>query len=40
MQMIVESPADNDIIGIKARKLGIINYKKQQLLNELEILKQ
>jgi hypothetical protein len=31
---------DNDIIGIKARKLGIINYKKQQLLNELEILKQ
>ena len=30
---------DNDIIGIKARKLGIINNKKQQLLNELEILK-
>ena len=34
------SYTDNDIIGIKARKLGIINYKKQQLLNELEILKQ
>jgi len=31
---------DNDIIGIKARKLGIINYKKKQLLNELEILRQ
>jgi len=30
---------DNDIIGIKARKLGIINNKKQKLLNELEILK-
>ena len=34
------SYTDNDIIGIKARKLGIINYKKQQLLNELEILRQ
>ena len=30
---------DNDIIGIKARKLGIINNKKQQLLMELEVLK-
>jgi len=30
---------DNDIIGIKARKLGIINNKKQQLLIELEALK-
>ena len=34
------SYTDNDIIGIKARKLGIINNKKQQLLNELEILRQ
>ena len=33
------SYTDNDIIGIKARKLGIINNKKQQLINELEILK-
>ena len=30
---------DNDKIGIKARKLGIINNKKQQLLMELEVLK-
>jgi len=30
---------DNDIIGIKARKLEIINNKKQQLLMELEVLK-
>jgi len=30
---------DNDIIGIKARKLGIINNKKQQLLMELKVLK-
>ena len=30
---------DNDKIGIKARKLGIINNKKQQLLIELEVLK-
>ena len=30
---------DNDKIGIKARKLGIINNKKQQLLIELETLK-
>ena len=29
----------NDKIEIKARKLGDINLKKQQLLNELEILK-
>jgi hypothetical protein len=29
----------NDKIEIKARKLGEINLKKQQLLNELEILK-
>jgi len=34
------SYTDNDIIGIKARKLGIINFKKKQLLNELEILRQ
>jgi len=33
------SYTDNDIIGIKARKLGIINNKKQQLLMELEVLK-
>ena len=30
---------DNDIIGIKARKLGEINSRKQQLLIELEALK-
>jgi len=30
---------DNDIIGIKARKLGILNNKKQQILIELETLK-
>jgi len=30
---------DNDIIGIKARKLGILNYEKQQILIELETLK-
>ena len=30
---------DNDKIGIKARKLGIINNKKQQILIELETLK-
>ena len=29
----------NDKIGIKARKLGELNLKKQQLLNELEVLK-
>jgi len=29
---------DNDIIGIKSRKLGILNYKKQQILIELETL--
>jgi hypothetical protein len=33
------SYTDNDIIGIKARKLGIINNKKQQLLIELKALK-
>jgi len=33
------SYTDNDIIGIKSRKLGIINNKKQQLLIELETLK-
>jgi len=33
------SYTDNDIIGIKARKLGIINNKKQQILIELETLK-
>jgi len=33
------SYTDNDIIGIKARKLGIINNKKQQILIELEALK-
>jgi len=33
------SYTDNDIIGIKSRKLGILNNKKQQILNELEILK-
>jgi hypothetical protein len=32
------SYTDNDIIGIKARKLGILNYKKQQILIELETL--
>ena len=30
---------DNDIIGIKARKLGILNYEKQQILIQLETLK-
>jgi len=30
---------DNDIIGIKARKLGILNNKKKQILIELETLK-
>ena len=30
---------DNDIMGIKARKLEIINNKKQQLLIELDVLK-
>ena len=33
------SYTQNDKIDIKARKLGEINLKKQQLLNELEILK-
>jgi len=33
------SYTDNDIIGIKARKLGILDYKKQQILMELEVLK-
>jgi len=33
------SYTDNDIIGIKSRKLGILNNKKQQLLIELETLK-
>jgi hypothetical protein len=33
------SYTDNDIIGIKARKLGIINNKKQQILIDLEALK-
>ena len=32
------SYTDNDIIGIKARKLGILDYKKQQILIELETL--
>jgi len=32
------SYTDNDIIGIKSRKLGILNYKKQQILIELETL--
>jgi hypothetical protein len=32
------SYTDNDIIGIKARKLGILNYEKQQILIELETL--
>jgi len=33
------SYTDNDIIGIKSRKLGILNNKKQQILIELETLK-
>jgi len=33
------SYTDNDIIGIKARKLGILDNKKQQILIELETLK-
>jgi len=33
------SYTDNDIIGIKSRKLGILDYKKQQILIELETLK-
>ena len=32
------SYTDNDIIGIKLRKLGILNNKKQQILIELETL--
>jgi hypothetical protein len=33
------SYTQNDKIGIKAKKLGDLNLKKQQLLKELEILK-
>jgi len=33
------SYTDNDIIGIKARKLGILDNKKQKILIELETLK-
>ena len=30
---------DKDIIGIKQKELQLLDYKKKQLLNELEVLK-